>query len=467
MTNNSLLERIRKQQRDEAERAAQQIYDVMRTKLKPEMEKRKEQEKAAAEEKRRQQFTKMTTRAERLEPRITRQFFGDMDEFLVKDDYICYPILFDTDIVKELRSSKDVLEFDGKNYIRGIKIQTIAENYEKFDPQTYHDMKIDFLRKALPERTEDFKDYCQGNDLLRMIVFEIMPYFIAKNRKLEEIKEENQANRKGVEEKILSLVKERTTIPDRYYQEARGFCKLDDIEYALKRLEEINNPEIPSGLFNAKMLETILIDEIEGVIVKKSRKELEGNIELKKELVSKKAEHIAALLYLKEAERFELENFGFIREHDATYTIYKKLEPYALREFNGDVYLFPECIVGFNVPSSTNVGVPIPLVLNEYKHPFLPGHSEHQKICIRDFRNTEEKPNERIITALNMGVDTILYGYFNQIGFFGFHSLDGRVHNTQYHHSTFGEYRISEDDPRIKNGTVVITNDPFIQIKKS
>ena len=87
------------------------------------------------------------------------------------------------------------------------------------------------------------------------------------------------------------------------------------------------------------------------------------------------------LLYISEKGSLEIDGFGFSRMGMTDeYVIYKHTGEYALKDYYGRIYLFPDCRV------AVSTIVPLkPVVLDTYKHPFLEGHDAGQPICLRGF----------------------------------------------------------------------------------
>jgi hypothetical protein len=185
--------------------------------------------------------------------------------------------------------------------------------------------------------------------------------------------------------------------------------------------------------------------------------------------------YLAILLYIAEKGSLEIDEFGFSRMGVTNeYLVYKHTGEYALKDFFGRLFLFPDCRVGVSTI------VPLrPVVIDSYKHPFLEGYEPGQPICLRSFLPPRDFTARNIIVALEEGMNALLYGYSGRRRN-GYHSLDRTARSlpaaegdddTGEEHVedlliprryvaavNFEEYRISNDHPKIASRRIQVTN---------
>jgi len=398
---------------------------------------------------------------------LTKTVFGDAEEIFIDDrGFTYYPLLFDKNIEKESAHHRAIKSISGKTYVKGMNLSKIAGSFDKIDKEKYETIKNDLFKRIMPD--VNINDIYRSNNCkaIRTIVFEIMPHFIGKNKKRNPLGKTKQ--KEPTEQSILSMISEKVEIPKRYYEEAGGFCETDEFLDAVRNLNSLrtDRQEFPKGLMETSALEPVLNKAIERCIIGEKVKGLENEIMLKKEMNRKNLDYIATMLYMKDAENFELGNFGFIKNYtgpnynDLAYAIYVKTGEYALRDFDGKIYLFPSCRVGTGITKEGNIQED-PFVLDEYKHPFLYSWDNNMEICVGDARTRGNSKIEDAIICLEAGVNALLFGYFNEEDFNGYNYLNG-THNAG-NSVDFDNYLTSEDDPRIKSGKVPITNDFLIE----
>lgn len=376
-----------------------------------------------------------------MEQWFVMKLFDSDIELLVKSGYIYVPLLIDPDIAREVHvppnaqgmphevvpwNSGPVVNVDGRAFIRSLSIQSVVENYESIDKDTYDQVKRNFLRHC-PDLPGLGADALKGK--LQTIVLKIMPYFVRKSRGLER----KQFN----DDELLDLIGSKLNVPLRFYEEAdgvldsmpllRGLDQLGKLEFAVEPFRD--------GRITGRTLRGWLHQALEVQIVGRERKRLEQAIHERDRIGPTTRHHIATLLYLAENGTFELDGFGFSRIGSRDdYLIYKRTGQYILKDYYARSYLFPDC----RVAVSTN-GPLKPLVVESYKHPFLLGHAPRQEICVSGYNWPDEFNADNIIRVLEEGINALLYGYDARRRN-GYHSLDP----TLYYVKTieFVDYRI-------------------------
>ena len=84
-------------------------------------------------------------------------------------------------------------------------------------------------------------------------------------------------------------------------------------------------------------------------------------------------------MYLADKGALEMDGFGCTRlKNGQDYRIYKRTGPYALQDYYGRLYLFPDCRV-----AATTAGRLRPVVVDRCKHPFLRQDGPGQDIWLR------------------------------------------------------------------------------------
>ena len=391
-------------------------------------------------------------------------------ELVVHSGFIYVPLLFDPAIEKEIHTpwKTDVLiEVNGRLFVKALSVRSLVENYDKIDTESY-----ERLRSACLQR------YCHGlrlngiaiSEKLRTILLHVMPHFIRRHKSFER-------KRLG-EEEILNLIGERITVPARYYEDAMKFLDTDSLRGALHDLEEqwATIDPLRDGLIPARKLRGWLLQALELKIVDNEKGILRQALQEREQFSEAQREYLAMLLYIAEKGSLEIDGFGFSRVGLADdYLIYRRTGEYALKDFFGRTYLFPDCRV------AVSTIVPLkPVVLDTYKHPFLEGHDAGQPICLRGSSPPRVFTASNVINALQEGINALLYGYSSRRRN-GYHSLDRTasyvgtidpddditaehedypvISTSRARPINFDDYRVSSDHPKIASGQVPVTND--------
>ena len=391
-------------------------------------------------------------------------------EFLIQSGCIYLPLLFDPAIEREIhfpRGSKALLKIDGRHFIRSLSLRSLVANYEKIDPELHEQVRSTCLQKS--SGTLGLGNLSLS-EKLRMIVFQVMPYFLRRSRSFE--------RRKLSEHEILDLIVEKVHIPKRYYDQATRFLDAGLLRSLLNELEErvtrIDPPK--DGPMSARKLREWLVKALEMKILNGEKERLGQVVFHREQVGGKRRKSIAILLYLAEKGGLEIDGFGFSKiGMSDEYLIYKHTGEYALKDFYGRPYLFPDCRI------AVSTVVPLkPFVIERYKHPFLEGHDSGQPICLRNVSPSRVFTPANAITALEEGMNALLYGY-NSRRRNGYHSLDRitrPVRTVDYDDDIiaeyedepmipmrpvrivhFEDYRISRDHPKIASRQVAVTNE--------
>ncbi|MFQ5848700.1 MAG: hypothetical protein ACE5IQ_13650 [Candidatus Methylomirabilales bacterium] len=390
-------------------------------------------------------------------------------ELLIQSGFIYLPLLFDPAIEREIhfsRGSKALLWVGGRHFIRSLSVRSLVANYEKIDPQLYGQVRSTCLQKS--HGTVGLGNLSLS-EKLRTIVFQVMPHFLRRSRSLE--------RRKLSEDEILDLIVEKVHIPEKYYDQATTFLDTGPLRRILGEVEEtmtrIDPPE--DGLMSAHKLREWLVKTLEVKIVSGEKERLRRVLYHGDQFRGTQRKSVALLLYIAEKGGLEIDGFGFSRMGlSDDYITYKHTGQYALKDFYGRIYLFPDCKVGVSTITPLR-----PIVIDSYKHPFLEGDGPGQVICLRSFAPPRDFTAGNAIVALEEGINALLYGYSGRRRN-GYHSLDRTARSLpaaegdddtrdeqvedpliprRYVASVnFEDCRISRDHPKIASGRVEVTN---------
>lgn len=376
-------------------------------------------------------------------------------EILIKAGFIYLPLMFDPSIEEEIETSRrgppasgtarvlESIEGGGKYFLKSLHIDSLLENYRKLDPQTYERIRLGVLERFFAS-VNPVSD--EADEKLEKILFRIIPHFARRKNGLRK--------RTGALEEFLESALRQADIPARFFAEA---------ERLIPRASNgrkgdgggIGAPPAgePKGLITAKVFRLWLLRALEAKIVREEKKH-PGTLFAGGSPASDSGKKGAALLlFLKETGFFEMRGAGFFRDRKTSeYYVYVRTGQYALKDYQGRIYLFPDCRVA--VPAR---GPTVPYVAEKYKHPFLWGNAPFQKICVtEEFVPDWKFSASGAIRALEEGIDALFHGYNARRGN-GYHRLDGmRIDRNSI---VFDDLRIPRDDPRIVSGELEVKND--------
>ncbi len=379
-------------------------------------------------------------------------------ELYIDSDFVYLPLNSDPSIERELKKSSyglgpggsssrrapQLIEIQGKYFIRSLRIRSILDNYKRFDPETF-----EFLRRSVFNR---FLNTLNPSSLsldekLRAIVFQVLPHFTRKKNKLR--------RRLGLEEEFLDLVSRQLTIPAGFQAQANTFSDTLSLNKALRNIAGVKAPEqpSPSGLSTSRAFRQWILKSIESRIIEEEKNRLGTLLQNRQQFSRLQRRFITVLLFIKARGALELNGCGFFRNGDTSeYYVYVRTGEYALKDFYGRIYLFPDCRVAIST-----LGPLVPYVLERYKHPFLKGYDTIQKICVRgDFVPSWKFTPSAAIQALEEGLNALFYGYNSRRGN-GYQRLDSM--KLEENSIIFDEFRIPDDDPRILSGEIEVKND--------
>jgi len=355
-----------------------------------------------------------------------RQLLNSDLELFVESDFIYLPLLFDPEIEKETQAllqsgrtvensgeteSKIIVKIKDIHFIKTLSLHSILKNYEEINAYSYKHLRNACLQKY--HLTREVDSIFLG-ETLNTIIFQVMPYFVRKNRGLQ---------RKNLsDEEILDFVGEKIHIPGRYHKEAETFGDLQPLQAILKGLEDekpIYKPPA-NGLFTGRKLREWLHEAVHANVLASEHKRIAETLKVREQFSQAKPKHIAILLYLADTGSLEIDGFGFTRNnsHTGEYFVFKRTGEYVLKDYYARSYLFPDCRIAVSTYSPFR-----PFVMEKYKHPFLLSHKTRQEICMKNFVPSNELEVKNVIRTLEEGLTAMRYGYDARRRN-GYHSLD-------------------------------------------
>jgi hypothetical protein len=364
---------------------------------------------------------------------------------------LCLPLLLDPEIARELvthtlsgafRGQAVVVQSAGRRFIPTLHLPSLAAASEALWPEAYREVRQALLRELdlWPEASPIL------DDKLAAIVFGVLPHFVRLTPP--------GARGPFRPQEVLRALSRRLSVPPRYAEQARRCASPEELARRLRILEAHDGPPPPppQGLVTGAMLDAWLKQSWRARIIRQERQTLARRLEGDPGAGEDRLAPTALLLYLAETGTLEVEGFGFSRlsRNPPEYRIYRHTGAYALKDYYGRPYLFPDCRVAVSTRERLR-----PLVLDRYKHPFLRWHAPGQEICLpQEYQPPLAVGADQIIAALEAGLNALFYGY-NPRRRNGYHSLD-RLHQEQL--ISFQDYLIPPDDPRLVSGEVEVKN---------
>ncbi|UCD33414.1 MAG: hypothetical protein JSW04_13545 [Desulfobacterales bacterium] len=371
-----------------------------------------------------------------------KQLLDSNIEIFVESDFIYMPLLFDPEVVQEIQALfqpqrpqaistppalNTIIRLSNRYFVKGLEIHSLLDNFKAINAYDYERLRNHYLRKyyLLSEIDDIFID-----ETLRIILFQVMPYFVRKNRRLERKKLNN--------EEMLDFISKKINIPLKYHQDAKSFRNLEPLKEILRNLKDQKpiTKFFKNGLTTTRKLRDWFNEAIQEKILADEQDRIEKSLQVRQEFSKTKTEHIAVMLYIADTGALEIDGFGFTKSNSYTqeYLVYKRTGEYTLQDYYARSYLFPDCRVAISTYTPF-----WPFVIEKYKHPFLLRHKPGQEICMKDYRPPEELTAENIINVLEEGLTALRYGYDGRRRN-GYHSLD----KTWVHIPTidFEEYRV-------------------------
>jgi hypothetical protein len=383
---------------------------------------------------------------------------SDLEVVVVKN-FLFVPLLFDPSMATEIQAAQgstgqqaapgsptgdDLLIVNGRHFIKTLSLLSLFKHFDNLYPDAYNHLRNVFLQKNLGFILN--REEISLDNKLKTIVFQIMPHFIRREDRI-------LGRKKPDNDELLALICEKIDIPGKYKQRIR---RLSDPELTRKLLAHLDNlvvtvEPIRDGVIAAQNLRQWFYQAITERILQKEKDRLQQKLAQDEQLSKNHWQKAGVLLYLAEKGSLEIEGFGFSRiGKTREYLIYKRTGEYALKDYYGRFYLFPDCRVAISTAGRLR-----PIVLEKYKHPFLRRHTAGQDICLRHFTPPPAFTAAAAITALEEGVNTLFYGY-NCRRRNGYHSLDRLPREERL--VDFADYRIGPEHPEISSGQVEIKN---------
>ncbi|MDH3964161.1 MAG: hypothetical protein OEV25_12185, partial [Deltaproteobacteria bacterium] len=169
-----------------------------------------------------------------------RRLIGSGIDFLVEAGFLYLPLLYDPAIERETQATPDPTESketsgcvilnEGKHFVKSLSLHSLVANYERIGKDLYDQVRSAVLRQVAGNADRD--DTSLSWKLIT-IIFQVMPYFIKKNRGFE--------RGKFGKEEILKLIAEKVDIPPREYERTNTVFDLKPLQEALKELEKLDS----------------------------------------------------------------------------------------------------------------------------------------------------------------------------------------------------------------------------------
>jgi hypothetical protein len=344
-----------------------------------------------------------------------RRLLESSTDFLIESGFLYLPLLFDPAMDREIQTTLDsekgsLSQIEGKYFVKTLSLPSLVANFRKINKNVFDRVRSTVAQKTSTELEGGSAPF--GWKLVT-IIFQVMPYFIKKNRGLERKRFDKQ--------EILKFIAEKVDIPPTGHEGSNTFFDLGPLKESLQELQRLDSifvlPE--DGKISAAELSNWLEKALESQIIAEEKARLREEVLKREQLVDAVKEYLPILLYVGEKGSLEINGFGFTRiGMGDDYLIYKRSGEYVLKDYYGRSYLFPDCRVA--VPTFNPFR---PVVIEKYKHPFLYAHDSGQEICLTGFNPPQEFSAKTVIQALEEGFSALLYGYDARRRR-GYHSLD-------------------------------------------
>jgi len=216
-----------------------------------------------------------------------RRLIGSGIDFLVDSGFLCLPLLYDPDIEGEIQAILDpteshettgsVILSEGKHFVKSLGLHSLVKNYERTGKDLYDQIRSTVLRQVAgnADRGETSLS-CK----LITIIFQIMPYFIKKNRGFE--------RGKFGKKEILKLIAEKVEIPPTDYERTNTVFDLQSLQEALKELEKLDSTfTLPTdGIISSSTLRSWLQQALKAQVIEKEKTRLSSEMRRREQLIA-------------------------------------------------------------------------------------------------------------------------------------------------------------------------------------
>jgi hypothetical protein len=335
-----------------------------------------------------------------------------------------------------------VIETQGAFWVKAASLTSLVENYAVIQPAAWEG-----VRRAVLHDLGDLNAPDNGipDPTLAVILFQVMPHFLRRSRAY---------GREALDrEQVLRLLSDRVQVPPPYSRRSGDPARLNRIQEAIAGLEKpaADPGPPPAGLISSGRLKEWFLKALTAKAAHLEKHRLAEAATEQEHWADLQRRYGGLLIYLTEKGSLEIDGFGFTRlrgKHD--YRIYKRTGAYALKDFYGRPYIFPDCRVAVSTISRLR-----PFVIEPYKHPLLRRHGSGQEICLpKGLQTSLNFSAANVIQSLEAGINALYYGY-NARRRNGYHSLD-RIHLEQV--INFDDLKVPPDHPGIVSGEIEIKN---------
>jgi hypothetical protein len=390
-------------------------------------------------------------------------------ELVIQSGFIFAPLLLDPSVEQELRtrSPGTLHEANGTRFVKTVSVRSLVENYATLNADDYAALRSACAGSHDHDAASPFP---ARDEMLRTILFQVLPHFVRRGWKRQ--------RRPLSQGDVLNLIARKIRVP------GAGSEDSADVPISAPARERPGGQRGPrrameplaEGKISAARLRDWIRKAVEASIREEGARHLDQTLKAGERLRGLSRMQVAVLRHVAREGALEIDGFGFSRlGRGDEYVVYKRTGEYALKDYYGRIYLFPDCRV------AVSTILPLkPFVMETYKHPFLEGHDSGQPICLRTAIRAREYAGAAVINALEEGVNALLYGYSSRRRN-GYHSLEGMARHAgapgpeEFEAPPYGDYpvirsrylgpisfedyRVSREHPKIASQQVAITND--------
>ena len=401
---------------------------------------------------------------------MIRQFLDSDLELVIQSGFIYVPLLFDPSVDREIHTTPGpdtLIRMNGRVFVKAVSVESLLDTYPIIHPESFERLRSVCLQDypAILRSRRMLVD-----EKLETLLFQVMPHFIRSHEGFE--------RKKLTEEEILDFLESKINVPASWYEAASEHRDTDFLRGVLQELEDRGKTVSPINecLISARKLGEWIQTAVRRRIIEEEKARLRQALQQRGDWVERHKRHLAVLLYLAGEGSLEVDGFGFCRiGSTGDYLVFKRTGEYALKDYYGRFYLFPDCRV------AVSTLVPLkPFVMENYKHPFLEAYDSGQDICLRGFTSPGVFSGSGMIRALEEGINALLYGYSSRRrnGYHNLERMPNRLGSLGFGDSPivgpmdypiirkghildvdFEDYRVPNDHPKIASGQVEITND--------
>lgn len=386
------------------------------------------------------------------------QLLNGATEVLVDGDFLWVPLLFDPEVADEVdleeaeNLSKGLAKtptsllrrHQGRWFIRSLTLTSLVEQFQAVYPEAAAQVRRDLLQ-AIEPRRRALRPVVDAT--VQTILFEVMPYFLRTRRGWQRQSQDKAAilaylAQSGAQPTAAAELLADLRQQEAIRQEILHWLETRHVQLAGALPPRPDPPELAQWFTRAVQVQ-ILEQEMA-----RYRQELAEW----QRLQTLPEPQLLLLLAVAQQGALEVDGVGFLPDPKLPggYLVYKRTGDFALQDYYGRPYFFPDCRVAVST-----LGPFQPVVLDHYKHPLLRRHAPRQPICLTDYQAPTTFSAAGIIQALQEGLNALYYGY-NARKRNGYNSLD--TYGRDLSVVSFADRRLPADDPRLVSGLLEVKN---------